>query len=114
MSNESNTCRHCYWQCQISKGCVFGTHTVIKRHSGSNYTWDVSFEIPRSGAFTHLFKANRAVAINVLRKHIMEVHIENDSERRTKMPMRYFTVLAENDKPGYSKQISDTRTEDKI
>jgi len=33
---------------------------------------------------------------------------------RTKMPMRYFTVLAENDKPRYREQMSDARDENEI
>ena len=53
------------------------------------------------GEFTHFFEANRAISIKVLKKHVMEVHIENDSERRTKILIRYLTVLVENDKPRY-------------
>ena len=30
------------------------------------------------------------------------------------MPIRYLTVLAANDKPGYIKQMSDTGNKDKI
>ena len=78
MSNESNICRHCYSRCQISKG-AFWDSIVIKRQGGPNCTWDVSLEIPRRGETTHFFEVNRAIAIKVLRKYIMEGHIENGS-----------------------------------
>ena len=72
----------------------FGTLTVIKRQSGSNNT--LSLEIlRRRGGNTHFFEANH---VKVLRKYIMEGHIENGSERRTKIRIKNFIVLAENDK----------------
>ena|SRR5579863_4492401 len=60
--------------------------------------------MPRSGVSTHFFGANRAIAVEALRKYIMGGHIENGSERRIKMRIGNFTVVAENDKPGYRKK----------